>query len=164
MTAIKIVSIFQTLRPCLKCGTEFYPPKRPDRLILDYCSPTCEKAAGLRPMKRCYSAPAPIARRTGRPDRSYGPQPRPDIPRTALAAQMIRHRVAARITQRGVGLAIGVAQSTVANWESDHASPSPQHLAAMADLFTRTSGQRVTMDDLWRGDARDGARRGEEAV
>jgi DNA-binding XRE family transcriptional regulator len=160
---ITITSIFQTLRPCLRCNTEFYPPKRPDRLILDYCSSQCEREAGLRAMKRGYEdrpRPRTVQRtRAGAPDRSYGPQIRPGIVRSTFARNTIHHRMLARLTQADLALRIGVSKRAVETWETDRANPSPQHLAAMADLFSQTSGQRVTMDDLWRSVPVTGAER-----
>jgi DNA-binding XRE family transcriptional regulator len=162
---IKITSIFQTLRPCLRCNAEFYPPKRPDRLILDYCSPQCERESGLRAMKRGYEdRPRTVQRtRAGAPDRSYGPQARPGIVRSTFARNTIHHRMLARLTQADLALKIGVSTRAVQTWEIDRASPSPQHLAAMADLFSQTSGQRVTMDDLWRSVPVTGVERVEAA-
>lgn len=139
---IQITSIFQTLRPCLRCGAEFYPPKRADRLILDYCSPSCEKGAGLRPMRR---EPTPIRqRRTDtRPRRLR--QSRTDIVRSGFAMRLIEHRLRMGMSQRALAIRLGIHYNLVNFWETDRHDPSVRNLQKLADLFG------VSMDMLWRG-------------
>lgn len=145
---VTITSVFKTLRPCLSCGVEFLPPKRPDRLVLDYCSAACERRAGLRPMRRTYADPAPSTRaargRTvGKPVRLT----RRVVPivRSAFADRLIEHRMRLELTQPAVARRIGVSAHAVARWECDEVSPGVRALAALADLFG------VSMDALWTG-------------
>jgi DNA-binding XRE family transcriptional regulator len=152
---IKITSIFQTLRPCLKCGVEFYPPKRPDRRIADRCSYECEVAAGLRAAERCYRKDGDIATTAPAPKI----QPHVTIvPRSRLRAvrnvRTVRSRFGANLrnlrrardwTQQDLADRIDVVRESVRRWELDQGDPSAAHVHRLARLFD------VSMDDLWTG-------------
>lgn len=149
-----IQSIYKTLRPCLKCGTEFYPPKLGPGVILDYCSPPCEVAVGLRPMKREVPASTPPAPPpvliAGRPGRNLGIPYRVPLrnggPRSGFAQRLVNARLAAGWTQKEVARRMSISWRSVNNWEMDKSTPSSENLAALATLFC------CSMDSLWKGE------------
>ena len=73
--------------------------------------------------------------------RGYG-----DEERSRLGASLIRHRIAADLTQRQLAEAIGVSWRCVQSWETDTAWPSVHKFAAAAAALG------TTMDQLWWGD------------
>lgn len=95
-----------------------------------------------------------IAREIERPAQTYGrrgPQLHPllggygDEQRSRIGASLIRHRLAADLTQRELAARIGVSHRSIQQWETDRAWPSVHKFAlAAAALGT-------TMDALWRG-------------
>lgn len=166
------LSVFQTPRPCLKCGRDFLPPKRTDRRIADHCSYDCERALGLRASERFYRMPGTSAVMADAPP-VLEPQPRIKVVpisrrvfvrrpattrRSRFAANLIELRQAKVWRQSDVAAKIGVSANTVWLWEHDRCDPPAGKLRAIADLFD------LDMDSLWRSSVvtRDGARRGRE--
>ena len=69
-----------------------------------------------------------------------------DDERSRLGASLIRHRIAADLTQRQLAQAIGVSCRCVQSWETDMAWPTVHKFAAAAEALG------TTMDRLWWGD------------
>jgi DNA-binding XRE family transcriptional regulator len=157
-----VTSVFRTLRPCVTCGTEFYPPKRPDRRIADHCGERCESAAGLRAAERCYRTAGSVASVTA----PSAPRPRITVvarPRLRAVREIrtVRSRFGANIrtlrrangwTQQEVADRLDVVRESVRRWELDQGDPSAAHVHRLARLFG------VSMDDLWSGTVAAGTR------
>lgn len=87
-------------------------------------------------------------------DDRRGRQPPREVPlrggygedeRSRLGTSLIRHRIAADLTQRQLAARIGVSWRCVQSWETDRAWPSVHKFALAAEALG------TTMDALWRG-------------
>lgn len=155
-----IASVFQTLRPCQKCGVDFYPPKRPDRRVADYCGYDCERKAGVPGPVAFYrkgSTPASLDRvavfepririiqRAAAKQRVQKPGRSRDVVRSRFGANLIRLRTDRGFTQTGLARAAGIGVNLINWYENDRVEPSAGKLQRIADTLG------VSMGYLWTG-------------
>lgn len=65
------------------------------------------------------------------------PKPKPTLPRETTGQWVRRMRKAMSLTQRALADEVGVARSSVQDWEADRTTPLPSSLARLHEIFSR---------------------------
>lgn len=162
--SVSVGSVFETLRPCLVCGTEFYPPRNEKRIIQDHCSEECrrkiarrslhaiaESARVERPPRDNTVIAVPATRKPTRTRVPRGPRAQPERRLRPEAVTPLGRRITTLRMRHGwrqIDLAtkVGVHENSIAGWELGRGEPTLSMFVALAKALG------VSLDGLWFGE------------